>query len=1127
MLTKHSKLFVNSDNLESINSFGAVSQKNFDELSQTNFHSTSSFTYAQMGEALKSTQQLNINWSNFENHTFFSSAVVNTNVAFDNIINKFPFDGTKRDLEAFFENLTGYERHVYDRFPKNNGYLFFSGSAVNEVNHAGTFIQLTDYAGTAYPTLANNKTGDTILDPTINPHTLECHLYLPGIVNDNQIVCQKLSGSNGITLYVSSSASTSTASLVFLITSDTKYLEASMQLDKGVFTHVAAVYDTTDNRARLYSNGALRTETTNKVDLRNIQFASSNFLIGSGSAHAFAGSIVTPKQTFSGAIDELRFWHEARTQQKLKLFIKKNVPANDTLKLYYKFNEPTGSIDVNAILLDSSGNSLHGTITHFTHALRSTGSIAVPMEYEKLALNPVLFSAHADVAALNVDLLLSASIYDDNNPNLITRMIPRHYLVEGAANEAYTDEGGTIVNVISGSGMPGTLDVGSSQLMGALLFTWAKFFDEMKMMVDAYGNLRNIDYDVYDNVPNNFLQMMANAEGFELPSLFANASIEQFIDAENLLEDVSTSSTPLRDVQNQIWRQILINLRDITQSKGTINSIKSFVRAAGINPDTTFRIREFGTTMRESLVDARDTRVEVATMLDFSGSTGTLTSPELSASIGMRPEPGWPFLQGNPTDDNAYTSGSFTVEGIFKLSPSATPVTQSLARMFTQGSNDGYQANLVAIKAGDDSRLKLFVKSTTVTGSEAPFLELPLTGVNMFDGEQWHVAFGRFRQDDPYIQSNVSSSYFLSMRKQNYGDIIAEHYTSSYYMEDPAHNVDRDVFQNVSGPRNRRGVLLQFGTGTIPLYDYFLNNTGSVNNPEARAANFNGKIGQIRFWSKGLTVPELQEHARNFKSLGVESPQINFNFNTSRTGSFEKLRLDYSMDQPITDSSGSGILTIVDFSQNRLTGTCTSFENSKSIIKPETFYYSMLTPHYDSVSSNNKIRIRSFIDPDKVNSGQAVAPLYVLSPRDRPRDDARLSIDFSVVDALNEDIIKLFATFEEIESALGNPEMLYSPDYPRLTSLRQIYFQRLTAIMNLKGFFEFFKWFDQSMGMFIKQLVPKKTDFRGINYVIEPHALERAKLQHQSAEQYIGPERRHSQFGNIYLQQFIATLKRM
>ena len=42
------------------------------------------------GDGIKSTQQLNVDWSKFENHTFFNSAEAKVNVAFDTIINNFP-----------------------------------------------------------------------------------------------------------------------------------------------------------------------------------------------------------------------------------------------------------------------------------------------------------------------------------------------------------------------------------------------------------------------------------------------------------------------------------------------------------------------------------------------------------------------------------------------------------------------------------------------------------------------------------------------------------------------------------------------------------------------------------------------------------------------------------------------------------------------------------------------------------------------------------------------------------------------------------------------------------------------------------------------------------------------------
>ena len=45
------------------------------------------FRFDQLGQPLKSTQQLNLDFSKFENHTFFNSARSKTHIAFDKILN--------------------------------------------------------------------------------------------------------------------------------------------------------------------------------------------------------------------------------------------------------------------------------------------------------------------------------------------------------------------------------------------------------------------------------------------------------------------------------------------------------------------------------------------------------------------------------------------------------------------------------------------------------------------------------------------------------------------------------------------------------------------------------------------------------------------------------------------------------------------------------------------------------------------------------------------------------------------------------------------------------------------------------------------------------------------------------
>ena len=83
----------------------------------SNPNPTGSFRYDPPGAALRSTQQLNVDFSQFENHTFFNSAESNVNVAFDKIINQFPFDGSRKKVESFFDSLKIPGK---PKFSKNN-----------------------------------------------------------------------------------------------------------------------------------------------------------------------------------------------------------------------------------------------------------------------------------------------------------------------------------------------------------------------------------------------------------------------------------------------------------------------------------------------------------------------------------------------------------------------------------------------------------------------------------------------------------------------------------------------------------------------------------------------------------------------------------------------------------------------------------------------------------------------------------------------------------------------------------------------------------------------------------------------------------------------------------------------
>lgn len=1098
-------------------------------LADSSINSTSSFKYTVDGTGLRNTQQLNIDWSNFENHTFFNSAQVKTNVAFERIFNEFPFDGTKEEFELFFANLTGFEKWVYDNFPKNIGYLFFSGSSLTGSMDDGTYVTVKDIAGAAFPTVSTNRSGQSPINPADSSMTLEMWVYLPTQENSASAIIDKHVNTNsslsqqGFYVSLSGSSSTTTGSVSFHVLSGTITDQVTLEVEKGKWNHVAWVWDRSPSTNKVigYVNESFFASSSQPIEFGTIVAQSADLLIGSGSAitSSFGPTVMfTPETTFSGAIDELRIWHSVRTQNLLKQYREKAVFASEDLVLYYKFNEPSGSNS--PIVLDYSSNSLHGRLN--TNALVlgvreiPTSSIAgkSPMVFEKIADSPVLFPDYEDLTSFRTETLTSASLYDNDNPNLITKLVPVHYFLEGQVEDGLETETGAIIDALQSGDDPRSARLGATQTLLLLLYTWAKFFDEMKLYIQTMSTLNTVDYDQTDTVPDQFLLYLARNEGVELPPLFEGSSIEQFIEAENIQSDISTNDLSLLAIRNQIWRRILINLQDVVRSKGTLHSIKAFIRSVGIDPDNNFRIREYGGPTRLPLSFARDKRNEFSTMLNFI-SGGLVQSPFLSAS---RVEPGFPEPAGT-SDDGLLTSGSWTYEGTYRITRDYRFTSQSLVQMYSTGSSsplDSLLANLVTVRGGHTT---LFVRQNS--SSSAPVFSLAVTGADLFDGDKWYVSFGRQRNDE--IGSVVSSSYFLRVAKQGFGEILETYVTSAYH-DEYSGDTNTSMWQNTTGSFNVSGSFLAWGSRSLGTYtDQFLNSADVE--PTAQTTHFAGRISQIRFWSRDLGDDEWKEHVRYYRSVGVKDPKTNFNFNTTSTGSWEKLRIDASTDQIVTESNSSGQILVTDFTQNGFGLTGSNFPATSSVIVPERFFFSYLSPKFDQSATTEKVRIRSFQNFDLVQETPwaQVAPVYETPRSETPTDNNRFTIDYSVVDALDQDIVTIFASLDEFNNALGAPELLFSPDYPDLESLREVYFNKLVNKMNLKLFFEFYKWFDTNIGTFVEQLIPRKTKFLGTNFVVESHMLERGKVEYLFSDIYLGDNVRHSLKDTILLQLITGT----
>jgi hypothetical protein len=1109
---------------------------------------TASFRHDPDGSGLKSTQELPIDFSSFENHTFFNSARSKVDCAFDTIVNEFPYEGSRADIELFLDLLTGFEKYVYDRFPKNVGYLHFSGTSASETS-GGTYIEVKDSKSSNFPSLNKIDYGKAVLDPGTSPFSIEMQINIPGAQNDNQVIAQRMSMTSGMTLALSRSISTTSCNLIFLISSASEsYVVASGSVDKGRWLHISAQLESSGSgkKSVIYVDQKPLYESVDIQDFDNLFFSGKSLFIGSGSSHSILDYSFTPKQTLSASLDEIRLFNTRRTIDQLKAYSKREIYQDqEGLVLYVKFNEPTGSYSGNDVVLDSSGNQLHSYITNFNQNLRFSGSLG-PLVYENTYYSPVLFADHPDVSSLNSSLLLDARSYDDENPNFILKLIPKHYLTQGAQVSGFQEIDQNLGDEYTAISIPGTGNLKKPQLLVSFLLTYAKFFDEIKMFLDYFSHVNYVELDDSESAIDKFLPFVAQYYGLELPNFFSNTTPDQFFYGQTIQNDYSISQHALKDVRHQIWRRILGNFRSIVLGKGTRSSIRGAILSTGIIPENFFNIREYGGPPLRDLSGLRQQTQEVSAMLDMSGSL-SVSSFSKNGSIftsipnaytsylsGSRVEPGTPSIAGslvkigndfvsNNVNDGLYTSGSFSIEAFVKFKTTISHENnQSILRLISTGSsapasNAACLLNLIYAHDTQANSGSLSLKVRSSKQSQAPTLNLVLTGVNMFNGEKWHVACGRIRGD---LTSSISSSYFLRCGFQEDYTSYTYFSTASYFSEVTGSDYTQDMFQNVSADYNASGSFLMIGSQSLNTSTYFLNqNSGQI------LSHFDGLVSQVRFWSKDLSYQETLEHLRNYRSVGSRNPLTNFNFDRESSGSFERIRVDVSIDQATTSSGTGGLIRLFDFSQNQLHMSGSGFEILKRVINPEYFAINRISPNIDLLQTDEKVRVRSLTDVLSTDSYTAPAPVYELGPDTSVNDDNRFSIEYSAIKALNEDMIGIIGDTTVLDDALGHTSLMFDNIYPDLEKMSKVYFDRLVDPVNLRTYVDLFKWFDSSLTLLLSQIMPRKVNFLGVNYVIESHLLERHRHRYLFDEQYLGEERAKTDL-DLFLAAVEASLRR-
>jgi len=109
-----------------------------------------------------------------------------------------------------------------------------------------------------------------------------------------------------------------------------------------------------------------------------------------------------------------------------------------------------------------------------------------------------------------------------------------------------------------------------------------------------------------------------------------------------------------------------------------------------------------------------------------------------------------------------------------------------------------------------------------------------------------------------------------------------------------------------------------------------------------------------------------------------------------------------------------------------------------------------------------------------------------------PVDSNRVGLFFSPTKELNIDIAKSLGGLN-LDNYIGDPSDDYKPNYSRLDSLRNYYFQRFDG-RDIYSYINLIKLYEKSMFEDIKKMLPARVKAT-TGLLIEPHILERSKIE--------------------------------
>lgn len=1124
---------------------------------------------------LFTTQQLeNVNYSKFNEHVFFDSAINKISYSFDRIQNM-PYDQDEL-TNIKYANLTdGYTNYIMKNvYPRCLGYAKFSGSEQ---------IVIYDHQGKLLNDSKTKKIG--ILNPGSRRYSFDFWLKVnsSSFVN-NQMVFKKFDHTNnkqnGFICFLTDGTISTNCYINFAIFVDGKYTHSKTLISinensEDIFQNIviSVSLEKGSKKINFLVNGNIVDDNDIDVSaskLKNMAFGEKYkdknlplvlggiFLINDDESlnTSLVLNINNADVTFAnmkGSIDEFRFFHKVRSSKTIKKEMHKNIYAQKDLALYLRLNEPEGDYQNACLVIDYSGNKLHGIIYKYdintsTHSIvEDTSGFKInetsPLNLENKNDSPVLNSLYIKTIGIRKDLVDKAKIFDKNNPNLIFNLLPKHYFLNASDFQnlpvfSNTNEYANPSSIVKSDGTlskPTTLNstIPANNELVNIVLIWARFFDQLKLYIGSITNILNVDYDSINSekIVGMQIPILCKMYGIKFKELLPSPTKSK-LNKENLNYNDIVSDYSIRKIQNILWQRFLINTQDFLRSKGTIKSIDTVFNSFGIDHTKFIEIKEYSSfnditsKLNYSLLNLKKYAINFGNKLELMKDpsyTNLLNNDYSNNKLLLKIED----IKTQTAKNGNITTNSidgFNLDWSIELFFNFKEIIDKKRLLSSNDKSGEYfkdkQCLLRIDTDGDPSLIIMFEKNNSsyssygkITISIQPIknnnsynIDLDILNVNIFDLPKYLC----ITQSVDLESNKISYNAYLD----NIGNQlnIKDHIFNTTTTEEIAirnhFNVITSTLEDIANVNDvqNKDYNLSFYKNDIDIsignYNYTGNKLLSATISGTNDTNFQGELLKVRLWNKPLSKSEVISHSNNIENIG-----------TSNNSPFPSLISDFEVkDIKGTISNNEISWNIQDASNNLKSNDLSSLNScivksrdvnlTDSIINNIHLLCKVKNCKIDEPISSNRFNIISYANAEsKIQINNFNDFPSNSNPVDfKYNEISRVSLDMSIVKIINSDISNMISDLNLFTSKISNSHSIFSYSYKELESERNKYFEKYSDenLINYSSIGNVFKYFDNIMSSILYDIIPSKVRFEGFNFVYESHILERHKYEHKN-----------------------------